>query len=87
MFVWDDAYPGQRDGSWIFTATLRCIAFSRHLSHEERFFSHFLPAALSLLVLAFGAIALTGLYGVLPPSHASPHWRSMAWCCCRWAAW
>ncbi len=67
MFVWDDAYPSQRDGSWIFTATLRSIAFGRHLSHEERFFSHFLPAALSLLVLAFGAIALTGLYGVLPP--------------------
>src|SRR6185312_12978402 len=41
--------------------------FGRHLSHEERFFSHFLPAAFALLVLAFGAIALTGLYGVLPP--------------------
>ncbi|TPG06480.1 hypothetical protein EAH75_17735 [Rhodanobacter glycinis] len=67
VFVWDDAYPSQRDGSWIFTATLRSIAFGRHLSHEERFFSHFLPAAFSLLVLAFGAIALTGLYGVLPP--------------------
>jgi ankyrin repeat protein len=66
VFVWDDAYPSQRDGSWIFTATLRSIAFGRHLSHEERFFSHFLPAAFSLLVLAFGAIALTGLYGVLP---------------------
>ena len=66
VFVWDDAYPIQRDGSWIFTATLRSIAFGRHLSREERFFSHFLPAALALLVLAFGAIALTGLYGVLP---------------------
>ncbi|MEO9214563.1 MAG: ankyrin repeat domain-containing protein [Rhodanobacter sp.] len=67
VFVWDDAYPTQRDGSWIFTATLRSIAFGRHLSQEEHFFSHFLPASLSLLVLAFGAIALTGLYGVLPP--------------------
>ena len=66
VFVWDDAYPCQRDGSWIFTATLRSIAFGRHLSHEERFFTHFLPAALSLLVLAFGAIALSGLYGILP---------------------
>ncbi|HWU75028.1 MAG TPA: ankyrin repeat domain-containing protein [Rhodanobacter sp.] len=66
LFVWDDAYPQQRDGSWIFTATLRSIAFSRHLSREDRFFSHFLPAAFSLLVLAFGAIALTGLVGVLP---------------------
>ena len=66
VFVWDDAYPSQRDGSWIFTATLRSIAFGRHLSHEERFFSHFLPAALALLMLAFGAIALTGLVGMLP---------------------
>jgi ankyrin repeat protein len=67
VFVWDDAYPAQRDSSWIFTATLRSLAFGRHLSHEERFFSHYLPAALALLVLAFGAVALTGLYGVLPP--------------------
>lgn len=67
LFVWDDAYPCQHDGSWIFTATLRSIAFGRHLSREERFFTHFLPAALALLVLAFGAIALTGLVGILPP--------------------
>ncbi|WP_063673142.1 ankyrin repeat domain-containing protein [Dyella thiooxydans] len=67
VFVWDDAYPPQSDGSWIFTATARSIAFGRHLSREERFFSHFLPAAFSLLVLAFLALALTGLYGVLPP--------------------
>ena len=66
VFVWDDAYPTQRHGSWIFTATVRSIAFGRHLSREERFFSHFLPAALAILALTFGAIALTGLYGVLP---------------------
>lgn len=67
VFVWDDAYPEHSgDGSWIFTAVARSIAFGRHLSAEERFFSHFLPAALSLLVLAFGAVALSGLYGMLP---------------------
>ena len=66
VFVWDDAYPAKSDGSWIFTATARSIAFGRHLSREERFFTHYLPAALSLLVLAFVAITLTGLYGVLP---------------------
>lgn len=65
VFVWDDAYPEQGNGSWIFAAVARSIAFGRHLSAEERFFSHFLPAALSLLVLAFSAVALTGLYGVL----------------------
>ena len=46
--------------------TLRSVMFGRHLSREERFFSHFLPAALALLAPAFGAIALTGLYGVIP---------------------
>lgn len=66
VFVWDDAYLAQSDGSWIFTATARSIAFGRHLSREERFFTHFLPAAFALLVLAFLALALTGLYGVLP---------------------
>ncbi|WP_243048117.1 ankyrin repeat domain-containing protein [Dyella sp. RRB7] len=66
VYVWDDAYPAQSDGSWIFTATARSLAFGRHLSREERFFTHFLPAAFSLLALAFIAIALTGLYGVLP---------------------
>ncbi|MGE7139443.1 ankyrin repeat domain-containing protein [Luteibacter sp. NPDC031894] len=67
VFVWDDAYPEQSgDGSWIFTAMARSISFGRHLSAEERFFSHFLPASLGLLVLAFSAVALSGLYGVLP---------------------
>ncbi|KRF02009.1 hypothetical protein ASG87_10975 [Frateuria sp. Soil773] len=66
VFVWDDAYPAQSDGSWIFTATARSLSFGRHLSREERFFTHFLPAALALLALAFVAIALTGLYGLLP---------------------
>ncbi|URL58269.1 ankyrin repeat domain-containing protein [Luteibacter flocculans] len=67
VFVWDDAYPAQSgNGSWIFTAMARSISFGRHLSAEERFFSHFLPASLGLLVLAFCAVALSGLYGVLP---------------------
>ncbi|NII56012.1 ankyrin repeat domain-containing protein [Luteibacter sp. SG786] len=68
VFVWDDAYPeSSGDGSWIFTAMARSITFGRHLSAEERFFSHFLPASFALLVLAFSAVALSGLYGVLPP--------------------
>ncbi|MFC4765615.1 ankyrin repeat domain-containing protein [Dyella koreensis] len=67
VYVWDDAYPPQSDGSWIFTATARSVAFGRHLSREERFFTHYLPAAFALLVLAFTAIVLSGLYGVLPP--------------------
>ncbi|MBD8874294.1 ankyrin repeat domain-containing protein [Rhodanobacter sp. DHB23] len=66
VFVWDDAYPAKHDGSWIFTATLRSLMFGRHLAREERFFSHFLPAALALLAMTWGAIALSGLYGMLP---------------------
>ncbi|HUB88643.1 MAG TPA: hypothetical protein VMA74_02825, partial [Dyella sp.] len=68
IYVWDDAYPAhsQGEGSWLFTATARSVTFGRHLSREEHFFSHFLPSALALLVLAFAAIALSGLYGVLP---------------------
>lgn len=66
VFVWDDAYPARAEGSWISTAMVRSMAFGRHLSREERFFSHFLPAALSLLVLAFLALSLAGMYGVLP---------------------
>ncbi|MBB3226284.1 hypothetical protein FHW69_000874 [Luteibacter sp. Sphag1AF] len=67
LFLWDDAYPEHSgEGSWIFTAVARSVAFGRHLSKEDRFFSHFIPAALSLLVLAFCAVALSGLYGVLP---------------------
>lgn len=68
VYVWDDAYPahGQGEGSWLFTATARSVAFGRHLSREEHFFSHFLPSALALLILSFSAIALSGLYGVLP---------------------
>jgi ankyrin repeat protein len=66
VFVWDDAYPARHDGSWIFTATLRSLMFGRHLAREERFFSHFLPASLALLALTWCAIALSGLYGMLP---------------------
>lgn len=67
LFLWDDAYPEDGgNGSWIFTAVARSVSFGRHLSAEERFFSHFLPAALALLVLAFCAVALSGLYGVFP---------------------
>ncbi|MEN6540588.1 MAG: ankyrin repeat domain-containing protein, partial [Mizugakiibacter sp.] len=68
LMLWDDAFPEGSERSWIFTAIARSLAFARHLAadQEHRFFSHFLPAAFALLVLAFGALALTGLYGVLP---------------------
>ncbi|HET7360032.1 MAG TPA: ankyrin repeat domain-containing protein [Rhodanobacteraceae bacterium] len=66
VFVWDDAFAESDERSWIFTAVARSVTFARHLSAEERFFTHFLPAAACLLLLAFGALVLSGLYGVLP---------------------
>ena len=68
VFVWDDAYPAhdKHEGSSLFTATARSVTFGRHLAREEHFFSHFLPSALALLILSFAAIALSGLYGMLP---------------------
>jgi uncharacterized protein len=68
VFVWDDAYPAhdKHEGSSLFTATARSMTFGRHLSREEQFFSHFLPSALALVILSFAAIALSGLYVVLP---------------------
>ncbi len=67
VFVWDDAYPEGEERSWISTALTRSVAFAAHLTGEqEHFFSHFLPAALAYLVLAFGALALAGVGSVMP---------------------
>lgn len=66
IFLWDDAFPQPGQGSWIFTAVARSLTFARHLAAEERFFSQFLPSALSTLVLSVGALLLSGMYDVLP---------------------
>ena len=67
VFVWDDAFPGGEERSWISTALTRSIAFAAHLTGEQdHFFSRFLPAALAYLALAFGALALAGVGSVMP---------------------
>jgi len=67
VFVWDDAFPEGGERSWISTALSRSITFAAHLtSEQEHFFTHFLPAALAYLALAFGALAFTGIGTVLP---------------------
>lgn len=66
IFLWDDAFPQPGRGSWIFTAVARSLTFSRHLAAEERFFSQYLPSALSTLLLSVGALLLSGMYDVLP---------------------
>ncbi len=67
-FLWDDAYPHDDDrGSWLLTALRRSVAFAFHLtSRHELFFSCGLPAGISLLLIAVGALALTGLGGFIP---------------------
>lgn len=66
-FVWDDAFPQESKGSWLFAALRRSLAFARHLTGEhELFFTHGLPAALSVLVACVGALALAGLGGIVP---------------------
>ncbi|HEY6941852.1 ankyrin repeat domain-containing protein [Dokdonella sp.] len=66
--LWDDAYPRVEDrGSWLRTVLHRSLAFARHmtLEHDVFFFSGGLPASLALLLLAVGALALSGIGGLL----------------------
>lgn len=65
--LWDDAYPHpDEQGSWLSTALQRSSAFARHMTGEhELFFTCGLPASLGLLSLALGALALSGIGGLL----------------------
>ena len=63
-FVWDDAYPEADQGSWLLAALRRSLAFARHLTGgHELFFTHGLPAALAVLAVCVGALALAGFGG------------------------
>jgi len=67
LFLWDDAYPEDQRGSWIIAAVRRCLAFAGHLTRErDPWFGIGLPVALALLTVVSGALALTGLVGVVP---------------------
>jgi len=67
VFVWDDAYPGTGKNSWLYSAVKRSMVFASHLTGEhELFFSHGLPVSLVLIILALGALCLSGLCGLLP---------------------
>lgn len=58
-FVWDDAFPRDGSGSWIWCAARRCLRFSRHLTrHPETFFSHALPASFGQLLVLGSALLL-----------------------------
>jgi ankyrin repeat protein len=65
--IWDDAYGSEERGSWLLGALGRSVAFARHLTGaHDLFFAYGVPAALALLAIAAGALALTGLGGYLP---------------------
>lgn len=67
LFLWDDAYPDDQQGSWIIAAVRRSLAFAGHLTRErDPWFGLGLPVALALLAVVAGALALTGLVGVVP---------------------
>ncbi len=67
VFEWDDAFPAGEEHSWITAALARSITFARHLTRgRDLFLTHFLPASLAQLAVAFGALSLAGLGATLP---------------------
>jgi ankyrin repeat protein len=67
VFEWDDAFPAASEHSWITTALARSFGFARHLTRgRDLFLTHFLPASLAQLAIAFGALSLAGLGATLP---------------------
>lgn len=66
-FEWDDAFPSGEQHSWITAALVRSISFALHLTYRrDLFLTHFLPASLAQLAIAFGALSLAGLGATLP---------------------
>jgi len=67
VFAWDDAFPAGEEHSWITAALARSLAFARHLTRgRDLFLTHFLPASLAQLAIAFGALSLAGIGASLP---------------------
>lgn len=67
VFEWDDAFPAGAEDSWITAALARSITFARHLTRgRDLFVTHFLPASLAQLAIAFGALSLAGIGASLP---------------------
>ncbi|HEX7371073.1 MAG TPA: ankyrin repeat domain-containing protein [Rhodanobacteraceae bacterium] len=67
VFEWDDAFPAGEEHSWITTALARSFSFARHLTRgRDLFLTHFLPASLAQLAIAFCALSLAGVGANLP---------------------
>jgi uncharacterized protein len=67
VFEWEDAFPAGAEHSWITAALARSTTFARHLTRgRDLFLTHFLPAALAQLAIAFAALTLAGIGASLP---------------------
>jgi ankyrin repeat protein len=67
VFEWDDAFPASAEHSWITAALARSLRFAQHLTRgRDLFLTHFLPARLAQLLIAFGALTLAGIGADLP---------------------
>ncbi|TAN05926.1 MAG: hypothetical protein EPN38_09835 [Rhodanobacteraceae bacterium] len=67
VFEWDDAFPAAEQHSWITAALARSTTFARHLTRgRDLFLTHFLPAAVAQLAIAFGALSLAGVGASFP---------------------
>lgn len=67
VFEWADAFPAGNKHSWITAALARSLSFAQHLTRRRQLFaSHFLPAALAQLAIAFAALSLAGFGANLP---------------------
>lgn len=67
VFEWDDAFPAGTEHSWITAALSRSLSFAQHLTRgRDLFLTHFLPAALAQLAIAFCALSLAGMGATLP---------------------
>ncbi|HET7223619.1 MAG TPA: hypothetical protein VFI81_10505, partial [Rhodanobacteraceae bacterium] len=67
VFEWDDAFPAGAEHSWFTAALARSITFARHLTRgRDLFVTHFLPASLAQLAIAFGALSLAGMGAGFP---------------------
>ena len=67
VFEWEDAFPAGTEHSWITAALARSTSFAQHLTRgRDLSLTHFLPASLAQLAIAFGALSLAGLGANLP---------------------
>jgi ankyrin repeat protein len=67
VFEWEDAFPAGERRAWITAAITRSASFAQHLTRgRELFASHFLPASLAQLAIAFAALSLAGIGASMP---------------------